>query len=84
MCLSIFLAQVIGCYSVLVALAMLVHQVRFKKTMNEFVGSHPLIFLTGGLEPQGKEGGKTSQETGKNGSSSADYSLSLCLVPYSR
>lgn len=49
MCLSIFLAQVIGCYSVLVALAMLVHQVRFKKTMNEFVGSHPLIVLTGGL-----------------------------------
>lgn len=47
MCLSVFLAQVIGCYLFLVSLAMLVHQARFKKTMHDFLGNHSLVTLTG-------------------------------------
>ena len=47
MCLSLFLAQVIGCYLFLVSLAMLVHQQRCKKTMHEFLGNHALVCLTG-------------------------------------
>jgi len=42
MCLSVFLAQVIGCYLFLVSLAMLVHQQRFRKLMHDFL-SHPTI-----------------------------------------
>jgi uncharacterized membrane protein YczE len=49
MCLSLFFAQVIGCYLFLISLAMLVHQQRFKKTMNEFLGSHALVALSGGM-----------------------------------
>lgn len=47
MCLSIFLAQVIGCYLFLVSLAMLIQQHRFKKTMTEFLGSAPLLTFSG-------------------------------------
>lgn len=47
MCLSIFLAQVIGLYLFLVSLAMLVHQQRFKKSMSDLLGSVAMINLTG-------------------------------------
>ncbi len=47
MCLSIFLAQVIGIYLFLISLAMLVHQHRFKKTMSDLLGNITLITLTG-------------------------------------
>lgn len=47
MCLSIFLAQVIGLYLFLVSLAMLVHQHRFKKTTSDLLGNAMLITLTG-------------------------------------
>ena len=49
MCLSIFLAQVIGCYLFLMSLAMLIHQQRFKKTMSDYLGSATLITLTGAV-----------------------------------
>ena len=49
MCLSLFLAQVIGCYMLLISLAMLAHQQRFKKTMNEFVQNHALVVFSGGV-----------------------------------
>jgi hypothetical protein len=49
MCLSIFLAQVIGVYLFLTALAMLVHQQRFKKTKMDFLGNPTLITLSGGV-----------------------------------
>ncbi|MBI5272610.1 MAG: hypothetical protein HY861_01335 [Chlamydiia bacterium] len=47
MCLSIFLAQVIGCYLFLLSLAMLIHQQRFKKTMSDFLGNATLITMSG-------------------------------------
>ncbi|HSX37504.1 MAG TPA: hypothetical protein VLE95_01600 [Chlamydiales bacterium] len=47
MCLSIFLAQVVGLYLFLISLAMLVHQARFKKTMSDLLGNMMLISLTG-------------------------------------
>lgn len=47
MCLSIFLAQVIGLYLFLVSLAMLVHQQRFKKTMSDLLGNMMMITLSG-------------------------------------
>lgn len=49
MCLSIFLAQVIGLYLFLMSLAMLVHQQRFKKTCSDLLGNMMLITLTGGI-----------------------------------
>ena len=49
MCLSIFLAQVIGCYLFLMSLAMLIHQQRFKKTMSDYLGNATLITLTGAV-----------------------------------
>lgn len=49
MCLSTFLAQVIGSYLFFSALAMLVHQNRFKKTCNEILGNQVLLTLTGSL-----------------------------------
>ena len=49
MCLSIFLAQVIGCYLFLMSIAMLVHQQRFKKTMSDLLGDATLITLSGGI-----------------------------------
>jgi len=47
MSISLFLAQVLGCYFFLISLAMLVHHQRFKKTMHEFLGSSSLISLSG-------------------------------------
>lgn len=49
MCLSLFLAQVMGCYMFLMSLAMLIHQGRFKKTVTEFISSHSLVLMSGGL-----------------------------------
>ncbi|HLB52961.1 MAG TPA: hypothetical protein VJK48_04560 [Chlamydiales bacterium] len=49
MCLSIFLAQVIGSYLFLASLAMLVHQARFKKTTNDLVSNPTLLTLSGML-----------------------------------
>ena len=47
--LSMFFAQVLGCYLFLVSLAMLVHQARFRKTLNEFASSHFIVTFSGGL-----------------------------------
>jgi uncharacterized protein YjeT (DUF2065 family) len=47
MCLSIYLAQVIGLYLFLVSLAMLVHQQRFKKISSDVMASALAITLTG-------------------------------------
>lgn len=49
MCLSTFLALVIGFYVFFVSLAMLVHQQRFKKIIAEFLASPAILTLTGGL-----------------------------------
>lgn len=49
MYLSVFLAQVIGCYLFLMSLAMLVHQQRFKKTASDLLGNATLITLSGGI-----------------------------------
>ena len=49
MCLSIFLAQVIGCYLFFMSLAMLIHQQRFKKTMSDLLNNMTLITLSGGI-----------------------------------
>lgn len=47
MYLSTFIAQVLGCYLFLVSLAMLVHQMRYKKTMTEFLGNQPMVTFSG-------------------------------------
>lgn len=47
MCLSIFLAQVIGCYLFITSLAMLSQQQRFKKVALEFLGNHALVAISG-------------------------------------
>lgn len=47
MCLSLFLAQVIGCYLFLLSLAMLVHQQRFKKVSSDLLSNAALITLSG-------------------------------------
>ena len=49
MCLSVFLAQLIGIYALFTALAMLVHQERFKKNMHEFISNHSMIAFSGAL-----------------------------------
>lgn len=49
MCLTVFLAQLIGCFLFLVGLSMLAHQQRFKKTVNEFLSIHPLVAISGWL-----------------------------------
>ena len=49
MCLSVFFAQVIGCYLFLMSLAMLVHQQRFKRIMHEFLGNSALVMVSGWL-----------------------------------
>ena len=46
-CVSVFLAQVIGIYLFIVSLALIVKQLRFKKILHDFLGDHPLMFLTG-------------------------------------
>lgn len=47
MCLSTFIAQLLGCYLFLVCLAMLVHQQRYKKTIGEFLSSPALVTFSG-------------------------------------
>jgi hypothetical protein len=47
MCISIFYAQVIGLWIFFVALAMIAHQARFKKTLMESLGHASLITFTG-------------------------------------
>jgi hypothetical protein len=49
MCLSIFLAQVIGSYLFLASLAMLIHQQRFKKVETDYLNNPTLITMTGGI-----------------------------------
>jgi hypothetical protein len=49
MCLSIFLALVIGFYLFLVNLAALVHQHHFKKVRTELLADHPLTTLIASL-----------------------------------
>jgi hypothetical protein len=49
MCLSSFLAQVIGIYLLLISFAMLFQQERFKKTIAELLASPPLLALTGSI-----------------------------------
>lgn len=49
MCLSIYFAQVIGLYLVIISLATLIRHERFKKIVHEFLASAPLIAISGGL-----------------------------------
>lgn len=49
MCLSTFLAQVIGWYLFLTSLAMLFNQAHFKKVMTDFFGNQPLMTLAGAI-----------------------------------
>lgn len=49
MCLSTFLAFVIGSYLFLISLAMLVNQHRFNKIMTEFLADQPLLTFSGAL-----------------------------------
>ena len=49
MCLSIFLAQVIGCFVFLVSLAMLVHSARCKKIMHDFLADHTMVAFSGNV-----------------------------------
>lgn len=46
-CISMFLAKVIGVFLFLISLAMLVHQQRHKKLMNDFLGNHSLLNFSG-------------------------------------
>jgi hypothetical protein len=47
MCISIFYAQVIGLWLFLVALAMIVHHARFKKTVLDSLTHHALMTFSG-------------------------------------
>src|SRR5579872_1233961 len=47
MYLSMFVAQVLGCYFFLVSLAMLVHQQRYKKCIGEFLSSQAMVTFSG-------------------------------------
>src|SRR5580658_1135879 len=47
MCLSTFIAQVLGCYFFLVCLAMLVHQQRYKRSISEFLASQAMVTFSG-------------------------------------
>ncbi len=47
MCLSYFFAQVLGCYLFLICLAMLVHQVRFKRLVHELASDTGMIIFSG-------------------------------------
>ncbi|MES2273241.1 MAG: hypothetical protein V4487_03525 [Chlamydiota bacterium] len=49
MCISVFYAQVFGCYIFLISLAMLLHQNRFKRMMTDFLTNHPLVSLSGAI-----------------------------------
>lgn len=47
MCLSIFFAQLIGLYLVIVNLASLIHQERFKKIVYDFLATPALVAISG-------------------------------------
>lgn len=47
MCISVFYAQVIGLWLFLVALAMVVHHARFKKTFGETLSNSSLMTFSG-------------------------------------
>ena len=47
MCVSVFYAQVIGLWLLLVALAMIVHHARFKKTVAETLTHHSFMTFSG-------------------------------------
>lgn len=47
MCISVFYAQVIGLWLFLVALAMIVHHGRFRKTVSETLNNASLMTFTG-------------------------------------
>ncbi len=47
MCRSVFFAQIIGCYLVLLSLAILIHYDRFKKVITEYLESPMMIFSAG-------------------------------------
>ena len=49
MCLSTYLAFVIGSYLFITSLAMLANQNRFKKVMTEFLANQPLLTLSGAM-----------------------------------
>ncbi len=49
MCRSVFFAQIIGCYLVILSLAMLIHYDRFKKIVTECLESPSMIFSAGSL-----------------------------------
>jgi hypothetical protein len=49
MCCSQFLAQVIGCYLLIVSLAMLIHEGRMKKIFSDIIGDGALVTVTGAL-----------------------------------
>ncbi|HEV7738411.1 MAG TPA: hypothetical protein VGO47_13690 [Chlamydiales bacterium] len=47
MCVSVFLALVIGAYLVLVSLAMLIQHQHSKRLLNEFYANHALVVFSG-------------------------------------
>lgn len=47
MCISVFYAQVVGLWLFLVALAMITHHARFKKTVSETLATGSLMTFTG-------------------------------------
>lgn len=47
MCLSVFLAQVLGFYLFLVGLGLLINPQHYKKVFNETIASHSLLGFTG-------------------------------------
>lgn len=49
MCLSIFLAQVIGTFVFLTSLAMLVHPQQSKKVIHDFLGTNTMVAFSGNL-----------------------------------
>lgn len=49
MCLSMFLAKIVGLYLLLVSLSLLIHQQRFKKIITEFAADQPLLSIVGAL-----------------------------------
>ena len=49
MCLSVFFAQLVGIYLVIVSLATLIRHRQFKKIVHEFIAIPPLVALSGSL-----------------------------------
>lgn len=49
MCLSIFFAQLIGLYLVIVSLGVLIHHHRYRRVTHEFLTNHALVAISGNL-----------------------------------